>query len=45
MQPLIRLEHISAAYDRKTVLEDINLSVGEQDFVGIIGPNGHPFLP
>lgn len=40
MQPLIRLEHISAAYDRKTVLEDINLSVGEQDFVGIIGPNG-----
>lgn len=40
MQPLIRLEHISAAYDRKTVLEDINLTVGEQDFVGIIGPNG-----
>ena len=40
MQPLIRLEHISAAYDRKTVLEDINLTVGERDFVGIIGPNG-----
>lgn len=38
--PLIQLEHICAAYDRKPVLEDINLTVCEQDFIGIIGPNG-----
>ena len=35
--PLIQLEHICAAYDRKPVLEDINLTVCEQDFIGIIG--------
>lgn len=39
-QPIIRLEHIFAAYERKTVLEDICLSVYERDFLGIIGPNG-----
>lgn len=39
-QPLIRLEHISAAYDRKPVLEEVSLTVYERDFVGIVGPNG-----
>ena len=40
LQPIIRLEHIFAAYERKTVLEDVSLNVYERDFLGIIGPNG-----
>lgn len=39
-KPIIRLNHISAAYDRKTVLTDVNLTVYERDFLGVIGPNG-----
>ena len=38
--PIIRLEHIFAAYERKAVLEDVCLNVYERDFLGIIGPNG-----
>ena len=40
MNPLIILEHISAAYDGKPVLHDVCLTVGERDFLGVIGPNG-----
>lgn len=39
-QPLIQLEQISAAYERKTVLEKVDLTVYERDFLGVIGPNG-----
>lgn len=39
-QPLIRLDHIAAAYHGKTVLQEVNLTVFKQDFLGIIGPNG-----
>ena len=38
--PIIQLEGICAAYERKQVLEDVNLTVYEKDFLGIIGPNG-----
>lgn len=38
--PLIQLSDISAGYDRKTVLDHIDLTVYEQDFLGVIGPNG-----
>jgi len=37
---VIHLEDVWAGYDDQPVLEGINLSVKEQDFVGIIGPNG-----
>lgn len=38
---LINLKHIWAGYNNKEfILEDINLTVKEQDFMGIIGPNG-----
>jgi zinc transport system ATP-binding protein len=38
---LINLQHIWAGYNNKEfILEDINLTVKEQDFIGIIGPNG-----
>lgn len=37
---IIKIENLSAGYDRKTVLHDINLEISEKDFLGIIGPNG-----
>lgn len=37
---IIKIENLSAGYDRKTVLHDINLEIYEKDFLGIIGPNG-----
>ena len=40
MQPIIRLEHITAAYDEKIALQDVSLTVFDHDFLGIIGPNG-----
>ena len=39
-RPLIQLDHICVAYDRKNVLRNVNLTVYERDFLGIIGPNG-----
>ena len=40
MNKLLTLEHITAAYDTKVVLRDVGLTVWENDFLGIIGPNG-----
>jgi len=37
---VISVQHVWASYDHEPVLEDINLSVGELDFIGLIGPNG-----
>lgn len=37
---LIEIEHLSAGYDGKQVLNDINLTVYQNDYLGIIGPNG-----
>ena len=37
---LIEIEHLSAGYDGKQVLHDINLTVYQDDYLGIIGPNG-----
>lgn len=38
--PLLKLEHINAAYEQKPVLKDVNLPVYDKDFLGVIGPNG-----
>jgi zinc transport system ATP-binding protein len=40
MEPIIKLENISAAYDGRIVLKDVNLTVAADDYLGIIGPNG-----
>ena len=40
MKPIIEIKNLSAGYDGRTVLHDVNLSIYEQDFLGIIGPNG-----
>ncbi len=38
--PLVDVQHLWAAYDDETVLEDINLTIHQDDFLGLIGPNG-----
>jgi zinc transport system ATP-binding protein len=37
---IIRLEDVSFSYDNKRFLTNINLSIYDDDFLGIIGPNG-----
>jgi len=39
-QEIIRMENVSFDYDDHRVLENINLKVFDDDFLGIIGPNG-----
>lgn len=38
--PVIELDNVTFAYRGMTILEDICLTVGEGDFLGIVGPNG-----
>lgn len=40
MDALIKIENLSAGYDKAPVLWDVNLEVFENDFLGVIGPNG-----
>jgi zinc transport system ATP-binding protein len=40
MKVQIQITGLSAAYDRHTVIHDVDLTVYENDFLGIIGPNG-----
>jgi zinc transport system ATP-binding protein len=37
---LFEMKSLSASYGPATVLEDVDLKVTENDFVGVIGPNG-----
>lgn len=37
---LIRLDHVSASYDRTLVLEDVDFHIHEDQFTGIVGPSG-----
>ena len=39
-QPILQLTDIAASYEKKEVLRNVNLTVYENDFLGIIGPNG-----
>jgi zinc transport system ATP-binding protein len=38
--PLIDIKNLYAGYNHETVLEDINLTIQQDDFIGLIGPNG-----
>jgi len=40
MKPLIHIENLTVGYDRKPVLSNVNLQVFDNDFIGVIGPNG-----
>ncbi|PLX23853.1 MAG: zinc ABC transporter ATP-binding protein [Salinivirgaceae bacterium] len=37
---LIELRDLNVAYDGKVVLNNVNITVTEDDFIGVIGPNG-----
>lgn len=37
---LVRLENVSVSLHEKKVLKDVNLSIYDQEFLGVIGPNG-----
>jgi zinc transport system ATP-binding protein len=40
MAYLLEMHSLSASYGANTVLQDINFMVNENDFIGVIGPNG-----
>jgi len=40
MEPLIKIQNLTVGYDKNPVLEKVNLEIYEQDFLGVIGPNG-----
>ena len=40
MAVLFEMNSLSASYGAGLVLEDVNLTVRENDFIGVIGPNG-----
>jgi zinc transport system ATP-binding protein len=40
IKPLIHINHLTFAWDREPVLEDIDLKIFDNDFIGMIGPNG-----
>lgn len=39
-QPVISIKDLWAGYEADTVLEDVNFEMFQDDFVGLIGPNG-----
>ncbi len=40
METLLKIRNLSVALNSKIVLENVNLDIIENDFIGIIGPNG-----
>jgi len=40
MDALIKIENLSVGYDKQPVLHNVNLEIFENDFLGVIGPNG-----
>jgi len=40
MAYLFEMHSLSASYDDNVVLQDVNFKVSEDDFIGVIGPNG-----
>ncbi|MCX6333916.1 MAG: metal ABC transporter ATP-binding protein [Bacteroidia bacterium] len=40
MANLLEIRSLTASYDTNVVLEDVNFAVNENDFTGVIGPNG-----
>ena len=40
MSDLLEIKSLYAGYGSNIVLEDVSLTVGENDFIGVIGPNG-----
>jgi zinc transport system ATP-binding protein len=40
MEPLIKIENLTLGYDKEPVVSNVNLELYENDFLGVIGPNG-----
>lgn len=40
MNTILSFEHVSFSYDREQILDDISFHISENEFAGIIGPNG-----
>jgi zinc transport system ATP-binding protein len=40
MGTIVELQNISAGYEDEIILKDVNFVVNENDFIGVIGPNG-----
>ena len=40
MGKILEIKNVSAGYEEEIILHDINLVVNDNDFIGIIGPNG-----
>ena len=39
-RPIVELDSVTAGYDGEVILRNIDLAVNENDFIGVIGPNG-----
>jgi zinc transport system ATP-binding protein len=40
MTALIKIENLTLGYEKEPVLENVNIEIFENDFLGVIGPNG-----
>ncbi|MEI2731660.1 MAG: metal ABC transporter ATP-binding protein [Dermatophilaceae bacterium] len=40
MDPLIKIQNLTVGYDKTPVLQNVNIEIFENDFLGVIGPNG-----
>jgi zinc transport system ATP-binding protein len=40
MRNLIDIQNLTVSFDSKVVLKEANLTINENDFIGVIGPNG-----
>jgi zinc transport system ATP-binding protein len=40
MEPLVKIQNLTVGYDKVPVLEKVNFEIFENDFIGVIGPNG-----
>jgi zinc transport system ATP-binding protein len=40
MEKIVELKNIVAGYDDEVILKNVNLTIFQNDFIGVIGPNG-----
>jgi len=40
MNRILKISNVTLAYDKEPVLKNVNLDVFQNDFIGVIGPNG-----
>lgn len=40
MNRIVEIKNITVGYENKVILKDVNLTIHNDDFIGVIGPNG-----